>query len=72
MPHVMIVLLLYMYINLLNLSWIKMSIFGEYGAVRHVTRMRNLRNERYVYVPLYTVEPRYLELAYFELPLISK
>ena len=53
MPHVMVVLLLYMYINLLNLSWIKMSIFEEYGAVRHVTHMQNVRNERYVYVPIY-------------------
>ena len=30
MPHFMIVLMLY--INLLSLSWIKISIFEEYGA----------------------------------------
>ena len=32
MPHFMIVLL--PYINLLNLSWIKMSIFEEYEAFK--------------------------------------
>ena len=34
MPHFMIVLILYMYINLLNHSWIKMSIFAEYRAFK--------------------------------------
>ena len=33
MPHFMIVLTLY--INLLNPSWIKMSIFVEYGAFNY-------------------------------------
>ena len=32
MPHFMIVLILY--INLLNLSWIKISIFEGYGAFK--------------------------------------
>ena len=31
----------------------------------HITHVRNMRKKN-------TVEPRYLELAYFELPLISK
>ena len=35
MPRFMIALILYMYINLLYLSWIKMSIFEEYGAFNH-------------------------------------
>ena len=34
MPHFMIILI--PYINLLNLSWIKMSIFEEYGAFKIV------------------------------------
>ena len=33
MLHFMIVSILY--INLLDVSWIKMSIFKEYGALRH-------------------------------------
>ena len=35
MPHFMIVLLLY--INLLNISWIKMSSFEEHGAFKWIT-----------------------------------
>ena len=34
MSHFMIVLILY--INLLNISWIKMPIFEEYGAFNNV------------------------------------
>ena len=33
MVHFMIVSILY--INLLDVSWIKMSIFEEYGVLRH-------------------------------------
>ena len=35
MPHFMIILI--QYINLLNLSWIKMSIFEEYGTFKIYT-----------------------------------
>ena len=37
----------------------------------HGSIHRNMQNELIFYI-VYTVEPRYLELAYFELPLISK
>ena len=43
MPHLMIALILY--INLLNLSWIKMSIFEEYGAfVRSILNCLHYEN----------------------------
>ena len=47
MSHFTIVLILY--INLLNFSWIKMSILGEYGAfnnqcIPHIQQLRKCQS----------------------------
>ena len=46
------------------------NIFICVALIIHITHVRNMRNVRMKND--ITVEPRYLELAYFELPLISK
>ena len=48
MPHFLIVLMLY--INLLNISWIKMSIFVEYGAFNLVQSI-NIAQYKVFYQP---------------------
>ena len=48
MPHFMIILIPYN--NLLNLSWIKMSIFEEYGAFNILLRLRILYNSKFILV----------------------
>ena len=59
MPHFMIILILY--INLLNLSWIKMSIFEEYGAFLSLSMGRLESSGNHLSVSWWVVQSDYLD-----------
>ena len=57
-----------------KLKWNQVAMFKTCmteGPTVKIYVYECLDNEKF-FIPTYTVEPRYLQLAYFELPLISK